>query len=57
MLGSHTSNEDNFDTDLKDFSQEKYPETETEELREKNENVEMKNIIKSTNGNKIPRFN
>ena len=57
MLGSHTSNEDNFDTDLKDFWQEQYPETETEESREKHENVEIKNIIKSTNGNKIPRFN
>ena len=55
ILGSHTSNEDNFDTDLKDFLQEKYPEIE--ELREKIENAEIKNIIKSTNRNKIPRFN
>ena len=28
-----------------------------EELSEKIENVEIKNIIKSTNGSKIPRFN
>ena len=56
MLGFHTSN-DNFDTDLKDFRREKYPETEIEKLKEKLENVEIKNIIKSINGNKIPRFN
>ena len=56
MLGFHTSN-DNFDTDLKDFRREKYPETEIEKLKEKIENVEIKNIIKSINGNKIPRFN
>ena len=29
MLGSHTSNEYNVDTDLKDFLKEKYPEVET----------------------------
>ena len=42
---------------MKDFLQEKYPETDLEELRSKIDNVEIKNIVKSTNGNKIPRFN
>ena len=35
---------------------EKYPETYLEELRSKIDCVKIKNI-KSTNGNKIPRFN
>ena len=34
-----------------------YPETDLEELRSKTDSVEIKNIIKSKNGNKIPRFN
>ena len=56
--GSHvTKDEDQFDIDLKDFLQEKYPETDLEELRSKIDSVEIKNIIKSTNSNKIPRFN
>ena len=42
---------------LRDFLQEKYPKTDLEQLRSKIDNVEIKNIIKSTNGNKIPRFN
>ena len=49
--------EDQFDTDLRDFLQEKYPETDLEELRSKIDSVERKSIIKSTNGDKIPRFN
>ena len=56
--GSHvTKDEDQFDIDLKDFLQEKYPETDLEELRSKIDSVEIKNIIKSTSTNKIPRFN
>ena len=56
--GSHvTKDEDQFDIDLKDFLQEKYPETDLEELRSKIDSKEIKNIIKSTNGKKIPRFN
>ena len=56
--GSHvTKDEDQFDIDLKDFLQEKYPETDLEELRSKIDSAEIKNIIKSTNRNKIPRFN
>ena len=45
------------DKDLKDFLQEKSPETDLEELRLKIDSVEIKEIIKSTNGNKVPRFN
>ena len=56
--GSHvTKDEDQFDIDVKDFLQKKYPETDLEELRSKIDSVEIKNIIKSTNGKKIPRFN
>ena len=56
--GSHvTKDEDQFDIDIKDFLQEKYPETDLEELRSKIDSVEIKNIIKSTSTNKIPRFN
>ena len=56
--GTHvTKDEDQFDIDLKDFLQEKYLETDLEDLRLKIDSVEIKNIIKSTNGNKIPRFN
>ena len=56
--GSHvTKDEDQFDIDLKDFLQEKYPETDLEELISKIDIAEVKNIIKSANGNKIPRFN
>ena len=49
--------EDQFDLDLKDFLQEKYPETDSEELKSKIDDVEIKNIIKKPNGNKIPKFN
>ena len=52
-----TKDKDQFDIDLKDFLQEKYPETDLEELRSKIDSVEIKNIIKSTSTNKIPRFN
>ena len=57
FLGSShvAKDEDQFDIDLKDFLQEKYPETDLEELRSKIDSVETKNI-KSTNDNKIPRF-
>ena len=49
--------EDQFDLDLKDFLQEKYPETDPEELKSKIDDAEIKNIIKKPNGNKIPKFN
>ena len=49
--------EDQFDLDLKDFLQEKYPEIASEELKSKTDDVEIKNIIKKPNGNKIPKFN
>ena len=56
--GSHvTKDEDQFDIDLKYFLQEKYPETDLEELRSKIGSIEIKSIIKSTNGNEIPRLN
>ena len=56
--GSHvTKDEDQFEIDLKYFLQEKYLGTDLEELRSKIDSVEIKNIIKSTSTNKIPRFN
>ena len=36
--------------------QEKYPETDLEELRKKTDRVEKNNIIRSTNDSKIARF-
>ena len=56
--GSHvTKNEDQFEIDLKDFLQEKYAETDLEELISKFDSAETKNIIKSTNDRKIRRSN
>ena len=56
--GSHvTKEEGQFDIDLKDFLQEKYPKTDLEELRLNIDGVEIKNIIEFTNGKKILRFN
>ena len=50
--------EDQFDQSLKDFLQEKYPDTDLEELRSKIDDIDIKNIVKSTHGGfKIPRFN
>ena len=50
--------EDQFDQSLKDLLQEKYPDTDLEELRSKTDDIEIKNIVKSTcGGSKIPRFN
>ena len=50
--------EDQFDQSLKDLLQEKYPDTDLEELRSKIDDIETKNIVKSTRGgSKIPRFN
>ena len=58
IFGSNMNqDEDQFDLDLKDLSQEKYPEIDLEELKSKIDDVEIKNIIKKTNGNKIPKFN
>ena len=55
--GSHvTKNEDQFEIDLKDFLQEKYAETDLEELISKFDSAETKNIIKSTNDKKIRIF-
>ena len=58
LLGSHINkDEDQFDTNLRDVLEEKYPETDLEKLRSKIDRAEIKNIIRNTNGNKIPRFN
>ena len=58
LLGSHINkDEDQFDTNLRDILEEKYPETDLEKLRSKIDRAEIKNIIRNTNGNKIPRFN
>ena len=47
---------DKFDINLRDLLQEKYPETDLEELRKKTDRVEKNNIIRSTNDSKIARF-
>ena len=39
--------EDQFDLDLKDLLQEKYPEIGLEELKSKTDDAEMKNIKKT----------
>ena len=58
LLGSHINkDEDQFDTNLRDVLEEKYPETDLEKLRSKIDRAQIKNIIRNTNGNKIPRFN
>ena len=50
--------EDQFDQSLKDFLQEKYPDTDLEELRSKIDDIEIENIVKNTHGvRKIPKFN
>ena len=47
IFGSNMNqDEDQFDLDLKDFLQEKYPETDLEELKSKIDDVEIKNIVK-----------
>ena len=57
ILGSNMNqDEDQFDLDLKDFLQEKYLEIDLEELKSKIDDGEIKNIVKKTNGNKIPKF-
>ena len=56
MVHHVIKDEDQLERDLRDFLQEKYPETDLEELRSKIDSVEIKNIIKSTDGNKIPRL-
>ena len=46
IFGSNMNqDEDQFDLDLKDLSQEKYPEIDLEELKSKIDDVEIKNII------------
>ena len=58
IFGSNMNqDEDQFDLDLKDPLQEKYPEIDLEQLKPKTDDVEIKNIIKKTKGNKIPKFN
>ena len=58
LLGSHKNkDEDQFDTNLRDGLEEKYPEKDLEKLRLKIDRTEIKNLIRNTNGNKIPRFN
>ena len=38
--------EDQFDLDLNNFLQEKYPENDLEELKSKFDDIEIKNIVK-----------
>ena len=38
--------EDQFDLDLNNFLQEKYPENDLEELKPKFDDIEIKNIVK-----------
>ena len=47
IFGSNMNQDkDQFDLDLKDFLQEKYPEIGLEELKSKIDGVEIKNIVK-----------
>ena len=59
IFGSNMNqDEDQFDQSLKDFLQEKYPDTDLEELRSKIDDIEIENIVKNTHGvRKIPKFN
>ena len=49
--------EDQFDLDLNNFLQEKYPENDLEELKSKFDDIEIKKYSKKANVNKIPKFN
>ena len=58
IFGSNINqDEGQSDLDLKDFLQEQYPEIDLEKLKSKIDDVEIKNIVKKNNGNKIPKFN
>ena len=47
IFGSNMNqDEDQFDLDLKEFLQQKYPETDLEELKSKIDDVEIKNKVK-----------
>ena len=39
--------EDQFDQSLKDFLQEKYPDTDLEELRSKIDDIEIENMLRT----------
>ena len=57
IFGSNMNqDEGQFDLNLKSFLEEKYLETDLEELKSKTDDVEIKNIVKKRNGNKIPKF-
>ena len=56
LLDLHNS-DDQIHDDLKDFLQGKYPETDLEEIKSKIDAVEIRNIVKGTEGNKILKFN
>ena len=48
IFGSNMNqDEDQFDLDLKEFLQQKYPETDLEELKSKIDDVEIKNKVKT----------
>ena len=47
IFGSNMNqDEDQFDLDLKEFLQQKYPEADLEELKSKIDDVEIKNKVK-----------
>ena len=58
IFGTNSNIDDDINSDLKEFLNEKFPEIDNiNKLKSNIEAVEIKNLIKSTGANKIPRFN
>ena len=58
IFGTNSNIDDNTNTDLKEFLEEKFPEIDNiDKFKSNIELVEIKNYIKSAGANKIPRFN
>ena len=57
IFGTNSNIDDSTNIDLKEFLEEKFPEIyDIDKLKSNIELVEIKNYIKSTGANKIPRF-
>ena len=58
IFGTNSNIDDDINSDLKEFLNEKFPEIDDiDKLKSNIEAVKIKNLIKSTGANKIPRFN
>ena len=58
IFGTNSNIDGNINSDLKEFLNEKFPEIDDiDKLKSNIEAVKIKNLIKSTGANKIPRFN